>query len=473
MMMKLYVSHALLLIVAGCCILDGTFATNYPVGITNCGVRDWIEKSPTRAVTLNQGTTEVMLALGLADKMVGTAYLDDDIWPEFKDDFDKIPELSLYYPDIDDLMDTNPDFLYGSYMSAFEARMENKTSRIDYLKHLDSCSLTVSNKTYCRSDLNDIGIHTYLQITSCEEIEYKPDEMELYHLYGEIRDIAMIFDVQSKAQALVNTIEGHFQNAIKISESNVAESKTRILWLDSINDDNEVYIGACCGSVQKIIDHSGLENIFEDKGVEEKRNWAHVNWTDVIEEDPDVIIIIDASWDSADEKIFHLCNQSSTRELTAVKNRRLLAVPFSASTMGVRIGALAYNLAEAAVALANGQPLYSATFSTDISLVEGTVIGTSGVKAYTQLPKYTYLDETTNENVTVDLEKLCEGNPTSTVVSDDPPIWAQEELEPDDSLPSWGVVLISLMGGLAGVSILYIFFLINRESIGQPVYGPP
>lgn len=57
-------------------------ALDYPMGITNCGVQSWIQEPPERALTMNQGTTEVMLALGLADRMVGTAYIDDYIWPE-------------------------------------------------------------------------------------------------------------------------------------------------------------------------------------------------------------------------------------------------------------------------------------------------------------------------------------------------------------------------------------------------------
>ena len=34
-------------------------------------------------MTLHQGSTEFMLAMGLEDKMVGTASLDDSIWPRY------------------------------------------------------------------------------------------------------------------------------------------------------------------------------------------------------------------------------------------------------------------------------------------------------------------------------------------------------------------------------------------------------
>ena len=34
-------------------------------------------------MTVFQGATEFMLAMGLEDKMVGTAYIDDSIWPRY------------------------------------------------------------------------------------------------------------------------------------------------------------------------------------------------------------------------------------------------------------------------------------------------------------------------------------------------------------------------------------------------------
>ena len=34
-------------------------------------------------MTLHQGSTEFMLAMGLEDKMVGTASMDDTIWPRY------------------------------------------------------------------------------------------------------------------------------------------------------------------------------------------------------------------------------------------------------------------------------------------------------------------------------------------------------------------------------------------------------
>ena len=67
-------------------------------------------------------------------------------------------------------------------------------------------------------------------------------------------------------------------------------------------------------------------------------------------------------------------------------------VPFTASTMGVRIGVLAYNLAEAMAAIIRGEALPSIQFSeTSITAhgsADGSVqaVGRSGVHAFEKLP---------------------------------------------------------------------------------------
>ena len=48
-----------------------------------------------KAVTLSQFMTEMLLALDLGDKMVGTALLDNPILPEFEEAYNKIPELEI------------------------------------------------------------------------------------------------------------------------------------------------------------------------------------------------------------------------------------------------------------------------------------------------------------------------------------------------------------------------------------------
>ena len=47
---------------------------------------------------MNQPATEIMLALGLQDRMIGTAYLDDAILPAYADAYATVPVLAKEYP---------------------------------------------------------------------------------------------------------------------------------------------------------------------------------------------------------------------------------------------------------------------------------------------------------------------------------------------------------------------------------------
>ena len=61
-------------------------AKNYDVKVTT---------PRTKAVTLSQFMTEMLLALDLGDQMVGTALLDNPVLPEFEEAYNKIPELEI------------------------------------------------------------------------------------------------------------------------------------------------------------------------------------------------------------------------------------------------------------------------------------------------------------------------------------------------------------------------------------------
>ncbi|MDZ7548741.1 iron ABC transporter substrate-binding protein, partial [Clostridium perfringens] len=62
------------------------------------GAKDYdvtVNSPRQKAVTLSQFMTEMLLALGLEDRMVGTALLDNPILPEFEEAYNKIPELKI------------------------------------------------------------------------------------------------------------------------------------------------------------------------------------------------------------------------------------------------------------------------------------------------------------------------------------------------------------------------------------------
>src|SRR5262245_26782810 len=116
-----YPSSALLLVVAIALAAVPVIAflpdtpQGFPVSIENCGITTTYVNVPKRAFTMNQAATEIMLALGLEDHMVGTASLDDEILPAFARAYDTIGVRTTGYPSGELLFEARSDFVYAAY----------------------------------------------------------------------------------------------------------------------------------------------------------------------------------------------------------------------------------------------------------------------------------------------------------------------------------------------------------------------
>ena len=68
-------------------------ATSYPLTLQNCGVAVTFDKAPQRVVALGQNTAEILLLLGLDDRMVGTAFWPTKVLPELEEANSKVKLL--------------------------------------------------------------------------------------------------------------------------------------------------------------------------------------------------------------------------------------------------------------------------------------------------------------------------------------------------------------------------------------------
>jgi iron complex transport system substrate-binding protein len=276
----------------------GTEAT-FPVTIDNCGESVTVDEAPTAAVTMNQGATEIMLALGLEDQMVGTAYLDDAVSPEWEDAYDSVPVLAEEYPSREVLLAEEPDFVYGSYASAFGDEGVGD-----------------------RGALLEQGAATYLSPNDCRADEGIPITFD--DVFAEIREIGRIFGVGDRAEQLVADSQAELDDAAE-----QLPDDTTILWYDSGTD--APFVGGCCGAPAMIIDALGAENVYADL----EGSWGDGSWETAVAADPDAIVLIDASWDTIDSKLDTLGTEPMA-SMTAVTGEVFGEVPFSASTPGVR-----------------------------------------------------------------------------------------------------------------------------------------
>ncbi|MGE3619725.1 MAG: ABC transporter substrate-binding protein [Acidimicrobiia bacterium] len=312
-------------LLAGACGDDGddaagtttTTAGGTPGVVENCSVEVAAADPPERAVTMNQAATEVVLSLGLEDRLAGTAYLDDEILPELADAYEDVPVLAEEYPSREALLDADPDFVYASYASAFGDEAAGS-----------------------REDLATIDVGSYLSPAACPDFRETGEPLTFDMVVQEVRDIATIFGVTEAGEALIAEQEELVEDAAFDADDEIS-----VLWWDDALEAPSV--GACCGAPGMMMTALGLDNVFDDV----EGGWAEVNWEEVVEADPDVIVLVDASWSTAADKEAHLRGDAALRDLTAVVEDRLVTIPFSATTPGIRVAPALGELGEAIRAL--------------------------------------------------------------------------------------------------------------------------
>lgn len=294
--MKLFKYLAPLAIMAGVAQAD-------PVTIQGCGASYTFDKAPSRAITLNQQATEVMLALGLEGAMVGTAYLDDKIPTQWEAAFNTVPVLAEKYPAAEVVMANEPDFLFAGFGSAFSEDNLGEAQK-----------------------WHDLGVGTYLVDASCKAAHPKNVPLTIAPILKDIETIGAIFNVEEKADALIQETKARID---AVQQDPAGAGRTAFIY-DS-GTDTPFSIG-CCGGPALVAKTAGLQSISADV----EGTWVDLAWERVVAADPEVILLIEAGWSTAQDKREYMENDPVLSQLTAVKEGRFIVVPFSETLLGMR-----------------------------------------------------------------------------------------------------------------------------------------
>ncbi|WP_416237788.1 ABC transporter substrate-binding protein [Streptomyces sp. NEAU-W12] len=275
-------------------------AEGFPVTIDNCGVRTTYDAPPSRVVTVHQHPAELMLALGLKDRMVGTAFPDSAVLPNLREDFEAIPELAEREPSFEKILDTGPDFVYGGYGSAF-----------------------AENEGRSRQAFADAGIDTYLNREYCGK-----KQLTMEDTYAEIRTIGRIFDVSDRADELVADLRGRVGEA---ASAVGGEPEVPVFVYDS--GDKSAFTAGGKGLGTELIRLAGGRNVFADLD----EVFGDVSWEQVVERRPEVIALYDyAGAGSVEQKKEFLLSQPALADVPAVENERFVVLPLTATLIGIR-----------------------------------------------------------------------------------------------------------------------------------------
>ncbi len=270
--------------------------TAYPLTLDNCGVSVTFEQAPERVVTIKSTATELLLSLALADRIVGVGFQDGPLPDHLATD---LPVLSEKLPSQEVVLETEPDFIYGGWESNFAADGAGE-----------------------RPTLAQLGVVTYVAPAACRSIT--PPKLTFEQLFTEFAEMGLIFDKGEAADVLIEE-----QQAMLDAIAQDARGLSA-LWYSS--GTKTPYVGAGTNAPAMIMEALGLENIYADVA----EGWTSASWEAIVDANPDVIILVDAAWNSAEQKKTLLAENPITSKLDAVIHRRYLTVPFPAAEAGVR-----------------------------------------------------------------------------------------------------------------------------------------
>ncbi len=254
---------------------------------------------PERVVSFNLHTTENLLALGLGDKMVGRSYDNAEVLEKFKADYDKVPQLAEKYPSFEVLLGADPDFVYGR-SSAFGE------------KGVGSVQTFVDN-----------GIMPYVSQATYTAGATMQDTFDDFETLGKI------FGVENRAQAIVDEMKSQ----IKMVEDKLADKGEKLkVFVYDFGTDDAFTAGQSLES--DIIEKAGGHNVFSNI----EKTWVRVSWEEVVESNPDVIVINNYGDTTAEEKINALKENPALSGITAVKEDRFVVLPLPSVFTGIRNG---------------------------------------------------------------------------------------------------------------------------------------
>jgi len=229
-------------------------AQSFPVTDDNCGVTTIYDAAPTRAVTLSNNATELMLALGLEGSMAGTSYMANlRISPAYAKAYAKVPVISPLVATTEELIAAEADFVYAGYPDGF------------------------SESRHTRDQLHDLGMKTRLNVEGCNLGAFGFPQ-----LFEEIRSVAAIFGIADHGEQLVADLSARL-DAVK---DKLAGAPSIPVFIYNGGDSAP---NAALGNtmLSQAVAAAGGRNIFDDVA----NRFGQVSWEQVAERAPEYIVV--------------------------------------------------------------------------------------------------------------------------------------------------------------------------------------
>ena len=286
------------------------------ISVQSCNRTVTFDAPPERAISNDVNLTEMMLVLGLTDHMVGYTGINgwNKLDAKMREGVAALPELSERYPSKEVLVGADADFFFAGWNYGMKVGGE------------------VTPET-----LEPFGIQVYELTESCTHIMDKgPASIE--DMYADLMNLGRIFDVEDRAAALVDRYRADLAS---FAEGLETGEPLRAFVYDSGED--APFTAGLYAMPNALIEAAGGTNVMD--GFE--KSWGTVTWEEVVEQNPEVIVIVNYGEVTAEQKRNFMMSNPAFAEIDAVRNDRFVTLEYVEATPGPRNIQAIKTLAEA------------------------------------------------------------------------------------------------------------------------------
>ena len=275
------------------------------VSVDSCNRTVTFDSPPQRAISNDVNLTEMMLVLGLSDKMVG--YTGISGWKTLDEEMrlgvKQLPELSPKYPTKEVLVGADADFFFAGWNYGMKVGGE------------------VTPET-----LKPFGINVYELTESCIHIMTKK-KVSMDDMYNDLLNLGRIFQIENRAKKLVDAYRSDLKKFTQKLESIPAK---KVFVYDSGED--TPFTAGRYAMPTALIEAAGGINIMDDF----QKSWGTVTWEEVIDRNPEVVVIVNYGKVTAEQKRNFMMSNPAFANIDAVKNNRFVTLEYVEATPGPR-----------------------------------------------------------------------------------------------------------------------------------------
>lgn len=294
--------------------------TQYPLTLENCRESVTFAGPPKRVVAIGQTQTEILYALGLGDRVVGTAVWFSPVAKPYEAVNAKVKRLADNDPSFEAVLAQEPDLV---------------TAMFEW--HVGPNGIVGKRDQFAK-----VKVPTYVSPTDCvgkdnsgagDGVRTQMFTMEL--VYRNIREFGQIFDVSDRAEALVAQLKAREDKAVAAVANVKARDVPVVVWFSSKDIKGDGFMAGKNGVPAYILSKLGARNI-----ITTNEEWPLVGWESIAAANPAVIVTVKMDRrrfpaDDIEKKLDFLKTDPVASKLDAVRNNRIVILDVGATRAGL------------------------------------------------------------------------------------------------------------------------------------------